>query len=184
MKWLGLLMLGLTLQAACSSAGAPSCDGSSPNESTASGYRLGPGDRLQVTIFRQPEMSGEFTLDGAGRLSLPLLGELKAGGLTTRELENEIRQQLEIKGFLVNAQVSIQLLTYRPIYVLGEVDNPGSYEYREGMTVTNAIALAGGYTYRAIRSKVTIERRGCLFEATPETLVQPGDIITVLERFF
>ena len=184
MKWLGLLMLGLTLQAACSSAGAPSCDGSSPNESTLSGYRLGPGDRVQVTVFRQPDMSGEFTLDGNGNLHLPLVGELAAGGLTTRQLEEEIEQRLRTKNLLVDPQVAVQLLTYRPIYVLGEVNRPGSYEYREGMTVINAVALAGGYTYRADTSRVTIDRRGCLFEATPDTLVQPGDIITVLERFF
>ena len=78
----------------------------------------------------------------------------------------------------------MQLLTYRPIYVLGEVANPGSYAYRDGMTTTNAIALAGGYTYRAVRSKMTIERGGCRFQAFPDTPVQPGDIITVPERFF
>ena len=184
MKWLGMLMLGLTLLAACSSADKPSCDDGLSQESTLSGYRLGAGDRVRVTVFRQPDMSGEFTLDGKGDLHLPLVGELAAGGLTTRQLEEEIEQRLRAQNLLVDPQVSVQLLTYRPIYVLGEVNSPGSYEYREGMTVINAVALAGGYTYRADSSGVTIDRHGCRLKARPDTPVQPGDIITVPERFF
>ena len=129
-------------------------------------------------------MSGPSTIDGEGFLALPLVGEFKAGGLTTRELEDEIEARLKQDQFLVSPQVGIQLLTYRSFYVLGEVGKPGSYEFRDGISLTNAIALAGGYTYRANQSGPTIERDGCSFQTKVDTLVQPGDIIQVPERFF
>ncbi len=138
-------MLGLTLPAGCSTPGAPSCNG---DESTPGAYRLGPRDQLQVTVFRQPDMSGQFTIDGRGFLHLPLVGEFKAEGLTTSELEDEIETRLKEDHFLVGPQVSLQVQTYRPFYVLGEFANPGSYEYRDGMTVAEALAVAGGNTYR------------------------------------
>jgi protein involved in polysaccharide export with SLBB domain len=183
-KRLALIILGLGWLAACSSSGVPACKGGAPPASGLTGYRLGPSDHVQVTIFRQPDMSGEFAIDGEGFLALPLVGEFKAGGLTTRELENEIEARLKQDQFLVSPQVGIQLLTYRSFYVLGEVAKPGSYEYQDGITLTNAVALAGGYTYRADQSGPTIERDGCAFPTQVDTVVQPGDIITVPERFF
>ena len=184
MTRLAVVLLGLAWLAACSSDSVPECKGGVPPNAGLSGYRLGPADHVQVTVFRQPDMSGEFALDGEGYLALPLVGEFKAGGLTTRELEDQIEARLKQEQFLVSPQVSIQLLTYRSFYVLGEVNNPGSYEYRDGMTLTNGIALAGGYTYRADQSGARIERDGCAFPGKVDTLVQPGDIITVPERFF
>jgi protein involved in polysaccharide export with SLBB domain len=183
-KRLALVLLGLAWLAACSGNSVPMCKGGAPPNTGLSSYRLGPADQLQVTIFRQPDMSGPFAIDGEGFLALPLIGRFKAGGLTTRELEVQIEDRLKQQQFLVNPQVGIQLLTYRSFYVLGEVSNPGSYEYRDGMTLTNAVALAGGYTYRANQSGPTIERAGCAFPTRPDTTVQPGDIITVPERFF
>jgi protein involved in polysaccharide export with SLBB domain len=184
LKPLAVALLGLVWLGACSGSGVPACKGGTPPNAGAAGYRLGPRDQLQVTIFRQPDMSGQFTIDGEGFLALPLVGEFKAGGLTTRELENQIEDRLKQDQFLVNPQVSIQLQTYRSFYVLGEVSNPGSYEFRDGMTVTNGVALAGGYTYRANQGDASIERDGCAFPARVDTLVQPGDIITVPERYF
>jgi polysaccharide biosynthesis/export protein len=73
--------------------------------------------------------------------------------------------------------------TYRPIYILGQVARPGRYEYRDGMTVINAVALAGGYTMRAKTSEVTIRRAGCTFVAHPDTTIVPDAVITVPERF-
>jgi protein involved in polysaccharide export with SLBB domain len=183
-KRLALVLLGLVWLGACSSSGAPECKGGAPPNSGVNTYQLGPRDQLQVTIFRQPDMSGQFTIDGEGFLALPLVGEFKAGGLTTRELENQIEERLKKDQFLVNPQVGIQLQTYRPFYVLGEVNHPGSFEFRDGMTLTNGIALAGDYTYRANQSGARIERDGCTFPARADTLVQPGDIITVPERYF
>ena len=137
-----------------------------------------------MTVYRQPELSGQFALDGEGYMAVPLVGEILADGLTTRQLEDEIELRLKSGGYLVDPQVGVALLTYRPFYVLGEIANPGSYEFRDGMTVINAVALAGGYTYRADGDGVLIERGACQMATMADTAVQPGDIIKVPERFF
>jgi protein involved in polysaccharide export with SLBB domain len=93
-----------------------------------------------VTVFRQPDLSGEFALDGEGSLALSLIGNVPAGGLTTRELEDEIERRLQSEGYLVNPQVGVEPLKHRSFYVLGEISRPGSYEYRSGMTVISAAA--------------------------------------------
>ena len=150
-------------------------------------YRLGPGDALRVTVFRHEDLSGEFTLDGDGYFAMPLVGEVLGGGRSARELENEIETALMSGGYLVEPQVSIQVLNYRPFYIIGEVNNPGSFEYVNGMTVINAVALAGGFTYRADQDDIVISRGGSSgpeIEAAPDTEVLPGDIIEVQERFF
>lgn len=178
---IGGLIAGLGWLAACSS-GLPACGPAELSEATAE-YRLGPGDRLQMTVFDQADLSGQFRLDGQGYLALPLVGDIAAGHLTTRELEQSVADHLRAGDFLLHPQVSIQVLTYRPFYILGEVSNPGQYEYKNGMTVVNAVALAGGYTYRARSSKITIEYGGCTFVADPDTKVLPGEVITVPERY-
>jgi protein involved in polysaccharide export with SLBB domain len=177
----GGLIAGLGWLAACSN-GLPACGPAELSEATAE-YRLGPGDRLQMTVFNQADLSGEFRLDGQGYLALPLIGEVAADHLTTRELEGAVADNLRAGNFLLHPQVSIQVLTYRPFYILGEVGNPGQYEYKNGMTVVNAVALAGGYTYRARPSKITIEYGGCTFGANPDTKVLPGEVIMVPERY-
>jgi protein involved in polysaccharide export with SLBB domain len=184
MKALGATVLGIGLLAACSTAETPLCDGVSQNGTDSSSYSLGSGDQLQVVVFRHPDLSGQFSLDGEGYLALPLVGEIAAGDLTTRQLEDEIESRLKAGGFLVSPQVGVQLATYRSFYILGEVGTPGSYEYRNGITVITAIALAGGYTARADRSSATIGRGDCRFGTQADTFVNPGDIITIAERFF
>jgi polysaccharide export outer membrane protein len=181
----GALVLCAALLAACA---GPSnlCGPAATAAATAggvAGYRLGPGDELQVTVFDQADLSGKFRLDGQGSLALPLAGEVSANKLTTRELEEAIEARLRDGQYLLHPKVSIEVLTYRPFYILGEVNNPGQYEYQNGMTVTNAVALAGGYTYRAKESEATIERDGCAIEAEPDTVVLPGEVITVPERY-
>ena len=154
---------------------------------SVAGYKLGPGDQLRITVFRHEDLSGEFELDGEGDLALPLVGEISANGRTARQLENAIETELKEQGYLVNPQVSIEVLNYRPFYIIGEVNNPGSYPYVNGMTVINAVALAGGYTYRADQGDITLTRGGAKGETRevgPEAQVLPGDIIEVPERFF
>ncbi len=149
-------------------------------------YRLGPGDRIRVVVFRHEDLSGEFQLDGSGSFSMPLINSVSANGLTGPELEKEIERRLG-DGYLVNPEVSVEVLTYRPFYILGEVNRPGQYEYESGMTVLNAIALAGGFTYRADTDEILLQRGGSNAEPVivpGNTRVQPGDIITVQERFF
>jgi polysaccharide export outer membrane protein len=177
-----VLLLGLLT--ACSSAQRPRCDAAAQIGAGSNIYSLAAGDQLQIVVFRQPDLSGQFALDGEGYLALPLLGEIAANGLTTRQLEDELEIRLKAADFLISPQVGVQLATYRSFYVLGEVGTPGSYEYRDGLTVINAVALAGGYTARADRSGVTIGRGECGFDTLVDGLVNPGDVVTVAERFF
>jgi polysaccharide export outer membrane protein len=151
------------------------------------GYTLGPGDQLRLTVFRHEDLSGEFELDGEGYFAMPLVGEILAGGMTSRALETEIESRLEDGGYLVEPQVSVEVLNYRPFYIIGEVNNPGSYQYVNGMNVVNAVALAGGFTYRADQDDILITRGGSNGEemdAQLTTGVLPGDIVEVTERFF
>jgi protein involved in polysaccharide export with SLBB domain len=181
---LGAAAVSIGLLTACSTATTPQCDAVAQNDTGSTSYSLDAGDQLQVVVYRQPDLSGEFALDREGYLALPLLGEIAARNLTTRQLEDEIESRLKADGFLISPQVGVQLVTHRSFYVVGEVGTPGSYEYRNGLTVITAIALAGGYTTRANRSSMTIGRGDCRFETRADTSVNPGDIITVSERFF
>ena len=158
-----------------------------PVAESVAGYKLGAGDQIRLTVFRHEDLSGEFELDGEGQLALPLIDDIDAHGLTARQLEQAVETELKDEGYLVNPQVSIEVLNYRPFYIIGEVNNPGSYPYVNGMTVINAVALAGGYTYRADQGDITLTRGGAKGEARevgPEEQVLPGDIIEVPERFF
>jgi protein involved in polysaccharide export with SLBB domain len=156
-------------------------------EGPADAYRLGSGDRVRVTVYGQDDLSGEFEIDGGGQLSLPLIQQVPAAGLTVPELEDVITDALK-PDYLKNPRVSVEVLNYRPFYILGEVKQPGSYPYVNGMTVVNAVALAGGYTYRARENRVTIIRATDPSHteepATHDTAVLPGDVIMVPERFF
>ncbi|MEN3975960.1 polysaccharide biosynthesis/export family protein [Emcibacter sp. SYSU 3D8] len=149
-----------------------------------SGYRLGAGDEVRVTVFNHADLSGQFTVSGDGVIALPLVGDIKAGGMTPQEVESGIKDALE-PDFLKNASVNVDVLNYRPFYILGEVNKPGSYPYVSGMKVVNAVALSGGYTVRASQGKIFIERGGQQkVPADPQTQVLPGDIVHVPERFF
>ncbi len=150
-------------------------------------YRLGPGDLLRVVVFGHEDLSGEFEVKGSGHVSLPLIREVKAEGLTLRQFEQAVIDSLK-PDFLLNPRVSVDVLNYSPFYIIGEVKRPGSYPYVNGMKVVNAIALAGGYTYRATENEVLITRErdaGRKQEpADHQTVVLPGDVIEVPERFW
>ena len=150
-------------------------------------YQLGAGDRIRVVVFGQADLSGEFQLDGNGRISLPLLREIKAAGLTVSELESTITSKLT-PDYLINPKVSIEVLNYRPFFIIGEVRNPGQYPYVSGMTVLTAVALAGGYTYRAKDNKALITHAQHLTKnknvGTRDTEILPGDIIEIPEKYW
>ena len=168
-------------------ADAPGVDGGASIADSVEGYTLGPGDRIRLTVFRHEDLSGEFELDGEGAFAMPLVGQIEAMGNTARQLETAIETQLEDQGYLVSPQVSVEMLNYRPFYIIGEVNNPGSYPYVNGMNVVNAVALAGGFTYRAAQDDIVISRGGSngnMVDAGLTSEVLPGDIIEVPERFF
>jgi len=150
-------------------------------------YMLGAGDEVRVTVFGQDDLSGTFQVDGSGTISLPLIGKVKAGGRTVRETEIAIVGRLK-PDYLKNPRVSLEVMNYRPFYIIGEVKKPGSYPYVNGMTVVNAIALGGGYTYRARENNIYLTRAKDQERkkqpASHDTLVLPGDIIEVPERYF
>lgn len=153
----------------------------------AEGYRIGPGDELEISVFGHEDMSGGYTVSGTGDISMPLIGSVRAADLTGPELEQRIVDALE-PDYLKNPRVSIEVLNYRPFYILGEVKAPGSYPYVNGMTYINAVAIAGGYTYRAKKNHAVVERasgpEGAEVRVEMSDLVQPGDIIRIKERFF
>jgi len=148
-------------------------------------YRLGDGDQIRVIVFSEPDLSGEFEVDDTGAVSLPLIGQVRAGGKTLREVEESIKEQFR-QGYLKDPRVSVQVLNYRPFYIIGQVNEPGEYPYVNGMNVLNAIALAGGYTPRGNTFKVRITRGGqeSTHPASAGTILEPGDVIRVPERFF
>lgn len=150
-------------------------------------YRLAAGDRIRVTVYGHEDLSGEFEVNGAGQISLPLVHEVKAAGLSASELAAAITDKLS-PDYLRNPQVTTEVLGYRPFYIIGEVKSPGSYAYANGMTVINAVAVAGGFTYRARKNKIKIVRGSEPDQeeivAEPDTYVLPGDVIEVAERFF
>ena len=150
-------------------------------------YRLGPGDKLRVIVFGEEDLSGEFVVDGSGYIRLPLVGQVQAANRTVYEFERDVETKLK-DGYLKAPRVSAEVMNYRPFYIIGEVGKPGEYPYVNGMSVLNAVALAGGYTYRANERSVYLRRYGDSREqsvpADETTKVYPGDIVRVVERFF
>jgi polysaccharide biosynthesis/export protein VpsN len=150
-------------------------------------YTLGAGDRVKVSVFGESDLSGEFEISGDGSIAIPLIGKIPATGLSVVKLEAEVTRLL-LDGYLKKPCVNIEVVNYRPFYILGEVKRPGSYSYVSGMTVLNAVALGGGFTYRAQKGRMTITRGEDQNEESrpvkPEDVVLPGDIIRVPERFF
>ncbi|HTS93194.1 MAG TPA: polysaccharide biosynthesis/export family protein [Stellaceae bacterium] len=156
-------------------------------QAQVAGYRLGSGDKLRVTVFNEKDLSGDFDVNDQGLVALPLIGQVKVGGLTISEAQDLITQKYG-KDYLVSPRVNVEVLNYRPFFILGEVKNPGSYPYVSGMTVLNAVALAGGYTPRANRNNITAKRatspQAGEAEVQEDTVVLPGDVIRIHERFF
>jgi polysaccharide export outer membrane protein len=151
-------------------------------------YLLGPGDEVRMITFGDTTLTGNFTVDESGHVALPLLGRVKAAGLTTDALQSEVIAELRDRKLFNAPSVVIEVFTRRPVFVLGEVQKPGQYPYEPGMTVLSAVAIAGGYTYRAVKRRVEIERESGSGKATgqadPGAALQPGDVVTVLERHF
>ncbi|MBI1260829.1 MAG: polysaccharide export protein [Rhizobiales bacterium] len=149
-------------------------------------YKLGSGDKLRVNVFGEDDLSGEFDVTGTGKVSLPLIGQVQAMGLTLDQFSEEVANKLR-DGYLTNPKVSVEVLNYRPFYIIGEVTTPGQYPYTNGMTVLNAVAVAGGFTYRANEDKVLITRgdaKEVEYKLTQAVKVLPGDIVKIPERFF
>jgi len=150
-------------------------------------YRLGAGDKLRVNVYGEEDLSGEYLVGSEGGVSLPLIGEIAAGNMTLADLQEAIGDKLRA-GYIKEPRVSVEITNYRPFYIFGEVKEGGEFPYQAGMSVLNAIAMAGGYSYRANMRNVYITHKGASAElrypANQETIVMPGDVIRISERFF
>jgi polysaccharide biosynthesis/export protein len=158
-------------------------------DATQSAYRLGPGDQVRVTVFNDPRLTGEFRVTDAGHIALPLVGTVEAANRTTTEVERLVEAEMRRKSLFRDPSVAVEVLQYRPVFVLGMVERGGQYPYQPGMTVLRAVAVAGGFNYRAIQNYVSInligpDGRAVEYRAPREALVQPGDTINVFERRF
>ena len=149
-------------------------------------YSLGSGDKLRVIVFGEENLSGEFDIGGSGTVALPLIGQVPAKGRTLSEFEDAVEARLR-DGYLTNPRVSVEVLNYRPFYIYGEIASAGQYPYTSDMTILNAVAVAGGYTYRANTDRVYITRGDgaeVAYPASQAVKVLPGDIVRIPERFF
>jgi len=150
-------------------------------------YVLGPADKLKLTVFGESDLSGDFTIDGAGFIRLPLIGEVHAAGFTSQQLEGAVANALS-QGYLKAPRVAVEVSTYRPFYIIGAVNRPGQYPYVDHMNALNAIALAGGFNIQAVESVVFIRREGSNKEeevpVDRTTSIYPGDVVKVHTTIF
>jgi protein involved in polysaccharide export with SLBB domain len=185
---LAIVSIGAIVLAACST-GPEMGD---PQELTQTGmglagYKLGSGDEIKVTVYGEPELSGPFVVDGQGSISMSLIGQVEVVNLSLTEMSRVLETKLK-EGWLKEPKVTAELVKGRPYYILGEVNRPGEYPFVSGLTMMNAIASAGDFTYRADRGRVLVKSADSPNERevvlTPTTTIRPGDTIRIRERFF
>ena len=180
----------LALLAACSGVTPYKVSSALPTTAAAVAevaYRLSVNDKVKVTVFNEESLSGEFIVGAGNTISFPLVGAVEATGLTAEELGSAITTKLS-DGYLHDPKVAVEIQTFKPVYVLGEVNHPGKFDFVQGMTVLQAIASAEGFSYRANKNVVLIKHPGAstevAVEITPDLRVLPGDTIRVAERYF
>lgn len=181
----GPIVLLCSILAGCASPAA----GLPPLPPTKTGhYVLGPSDTVRIITFDAKQMTGNFKVGNSGDIDVPLLGEIHAEGLTVHQLQQKMTADLMRTGMFKQPSVAVEVATYRPIFILGEVKKPGRYAYEPGMTVLTAAAIAGGFTYRANENVFSVvrnvDRKAIEGRATRQTLLQPGDVVDVYERHF
>jgi polysaccharide biosynthesis/export protein len=178
------LLLGPLVGCASRGAGLPPLEDAAGSGSSAiTGYQLGPGDKLRMTVFGAEDLSGEFNVNDAGFVNMPLIGGVKAAGLSPDQFARAVETKLK-DGYMRDPKVAVAVSTYRPVYIFGEVTKPGEYPYAAGMTLLNAVALGGGYSYRAQQDFAVVTRHGKDYRANPTSKLLPDDIVRVPERYF
>jgi polysaccharide biosynthesis/export protein len=181
----GFVSLALLVVAGCSGPGSglPLLPVTDPVD-----YSLGAGDQVRIITFGEETLTGEFRVNDSGNIALPLVGAVHAAGLTSANLEASVGSALRRAKLVRNPSVAVEVIAYRPIFVLGEVNKPGQFAYQPGMTVVTAAAVAGGFTYRAVEGYASVVRtiEGKVVEgrASRQSYVRPGDVITIYERRF
>lgn len=183
-----LLVLCTGALTACSDGGlAQRADLSASATQFPRSYRLGVGDKIRIGVYGEQDLSGQFEVNAMGAVPVPLIGEVTAKGLSLQEFRDQVQRRLA-DGYLKAPKVSVEILSYRSIYVHGEVKNAGEFAFKNGMRFRDAIAVAGGYTYRAQQSYLLVMREGepneLRLSMPSDAFVLPGDNIRVPERFF
>lgn len=149
-------------------------------------YRLGPADQIRIAVFNEPGLTGPFVVGAQGNIAYPLVGDIRAAGLTVPEFTARLTEALQ--QYVRTPNVSVEVTNYRPFFILGEVQRPGSYPYVVDLTAMNAVATAGGFTYRANRSRIFIRHANAseerAYDLTATTPVMPGDTVRIGERIF
>lgn len=150
--------------------------------------KLQSGEKVRIVVYGEDRMTGDFEIDPTGHVTVPLVGQIVAAERTKEELSQAISRKLKSDQILRNPVVSVDVAAFRPFYVLGEVEKPGQYAFANGLNVMSAAAIAGGYTYRASRSQVHVQRAGekafKSYPLSPDVMVYPGDLVRVPERYF
>ena len=150
-------------------------------------YVLGVGDVLRISVYGEADLTGEFKVEQDGTVSFPLINDVPAAGFTAKDVETSIADKLN-PSYIVDPRVTIEVLNYRSVYVLGEVNQPGRFEFAPNMTILQAIATAGGYTYRANEQSAEVTRhvKGALktFVVNQDTMLKPGDTVVIKRRWF
>ncbi len=183
LKWIAALSTSIVLMA----SSPPTFAGPTGPAAADQPYRLGSGDRVHIIVYNEPAFTGDFSVSDSGQISLPLAGDVKASGLTVTEFQ-DLATKVLADGYINHPKLSVEVLSYRPFYILGEVNRPGQYPFAPGMTVFNAVAAASGFTYRGNKSVILIRHEGEVGEhevrLDATTKVQPGDTIRIKERYF
>ena len=162
------------------------CSSAFAAETQFSDYQLGSGDMIKITVFGEEQLSIETRLSDAGTISYPFLGELEVLNLTTSLLSQKITRGLA-DGYLIDPNVNVTVLVYREFFINGEVKKPGSYPFQPGLTLQKAVAIAGGFTERASKSKMYVLHDDSTEKPSMVKLgeqILPGDIITIEQSFF
>jgi polysaccharide biosynthesis/export protein len=192
-----LLLLLAAALAGCSAAGTGQTEsgkialtsyaGPGPLRGSDEPYRLGPGDRIRLKVYDDQNLTGEYEVDSTGFVSIPLVGRARASGLTTHQLEKSLTGRM--KGTISqDPKINVEIASYAPFYIYGEVKKAGVYPFQPGITVADAVATAGGLTYRADESTIYLQRAGTSSQQAVRLdiplRIYPGDNIRVAERMF
>ncbi len=186
-SWGAIVVIGLQLGGCITDYGPVTTD-AVPVAPYSVASRLQTGDDLKVIVFGEDALSGIYTISPAGTVAMPLIGAIPAAGRTRSDLEHALTRAYASGKFIQEPKITVSVVTYRPIYVFGEVSTPGKYAYISGLDVLTAVATAGGFTYRASKTSALIRHAGDevwqeYSLATP-LLVEPGDLIRIPERYF
>jgi len=183
------MLLALLCLSACASSHFPSASVSQVNAGLTEGYQIAGGDKLKITVFDEPTLTGDYEVSLDGDLSLPLIGPVNAAGMTSDTLSEAISTTLSEGGYVLSPRVAVEILEHRPFFILGEVKAPGEYPYVGKLTLEQAVAKAGGFSARADKRTIILLRQGwsspkrIKLGGTP-LMIAPGDTVTVQEAFF